>query len=385
MKLLFFQIKPTSYESYLYFSEALAAEFRKVGHETVFFRAAEEPLEAMERFRGQHFDAVIDFNSVLPKVTTEEDGFFLDTIDAPFFNVILDHPLYHHNMLKQELNNYHVLCLDVNHADYLKTYYPHLKSVHLFPMTGSPAEEEIPFEKKEISLLFTGSYTSPAEVRDAITKIPPFMQEQVNALIERIENDPSLTIEAAAKELFSDTIVTELFLLHMQAFFLADTYLRAAVRDRILHTIVSSGLPLTLCGNGYEKAPFYAEKKAVFLPEISFSETFALMARAKVTMNILPLFRNGVHDRIFSAMLNESAVLTDRSGWLTSHFKDCEQLFFYDYTKDALQTLPDRIASLLSSEDQLRSVAEAGKKEAFLRHTWEKRCETFLEILSAVS
>ena len=171
----------------------------------------------------------------------------------------------------------------------------------------------------------------------------------------------------------------------MQSFFLADTYLRAAARDRILQTLVSSGLPLTLCGNGYEKASFYGEKNAVFLPEISFPQTFSLMARAKVTLNILPLFRNGVHDRIFSAMLNGSAVLTDRSGWLDSHFKEHEQIFFYDGTGDALQTLPDRIALLLSSEDQLKSVAEAGKKEAFLHHTWEKRFEAFLDILSALS
>ena len=381
MKLLFFQIKPTSYESYLYFSEALAAEFQKAGHETVIFNAAKEPLESMERFRGERFDAVIDFNSVLPKVTTEDNTPFLNTIDAPFFNVLLDHPLYHHNVLKQDLNNYHVLCLDENHRSYLSTFYPHLKSVHLFPMTGSPAVPEIPYEKKDLPLLFTGSYTSPAEVLDAIKKIPDFMQEQIHMLIDRMEDDPALTIEAAAQELFSDTIVTELFPLHMQSFFLADTFLRASVRDRILHALVSSGLPLTLCGNGYEKAPFYGEKNAVFLPEVPFPETFPLMARAKMTLNILPLFKGGVHDRVFSAMLNGSAVLTDQSTWLSSHFRQNEQLFFYDYGKEALEALPDLIGSLLSSEDEIAAVAEAGKKEAFLRHTWEQRFLTLQKII----
>ena len=84
-------------------------------------------------------------------------------------------------------------------------------------------------------------------------------------------------------------------------------------------------------------------------------------------------------------MLNSSAVLTDRSTWLTSHFRDGEQLFFYDGTRDRLQTLPDQVSSLLSSEDRIRRVAAAGKKEAFLRHTWEKRCETLLKILNPLS
>ncbi len=385
MKVLFFQIKPTSYESYLYFSEALATEFRKAGHETIIFNAAKEPLASMERFRGMRFDAMIDFNSVLPKVTTEDNTPFLNTIDAPFFNVILDHPLYHHNILKQDLNNYHVLCLDENHRSYLRTCYPHLKSVHLFPMTGSPAVPEIPFEKKDLPLLFTGSYTSPAEVRDAISKIPDFMQEQIWSLIDRLEEDPALTIEAAARELFADTIVTELFPLHMQSFFLADTYLRASVRDRILNRLVSSGLPLTLCGNGYEKAPFYGKKNAVFLPEVPFPETFPLMARAKMTLNILPLFKNGVHDRVFSAMLNGSSVLTDKSSWLSTHFTSEQHLFFYENGKDALDTLPDRIALLLSSEDIVAAVAEAGKKEAFLHHTWEQRFQSLQKIILSLS
>ncbi len=381
MKLLFFQIRPTSYESYLYFSEALAAEFQKAGHETVFFNAAKEPLASMERFRGQHFDAVIDFNSVLPKVTTEDGTPFLNTIDAPFFNVILDHPLYHHNVLKQDLTNYHVLCLDENHCSYLKTCYPHLKSVHLLPMTGSPALPGIPFPKKDLPLLFTGSYTSPAEVREAISKIPDFMQEQISLIIDRMEEDPALTIEDTVRELFPDTIVTELFPLHMQSFFLADTYLRASVRDRILRRLVSSGLPVTLCGNGYKKASFYGEKNAVFLPEVPFPETFPLMARSKITLNILPLFKNGVHDRVFSAMLNGSAVLTDQSGWLSKHFTPEKHLFFYDSSKEALDTLPDRVASLLSSEEKLAAVAEAGKKEAFLHHTWEQRFQAFLSVI----
>ncbi len=381
MKLLFFQIKPTSYESYLYFSEALAAEFQKAGHETLFFNAAKEPLTSMERFRGQHFDAVIDFNSVLPKVTTEDGTPFLNTMDAPFFNVILDHPLYHHNVLKQDLNNYHVLCLDENHRSYLKACYPHLKSAHLFPMTGSRFIPEIPFQKKDIPLLFTGSYTSPAEVREAISKIPDFMQEQIWSLIDRMEEDPALTIEDAARSLFADTIVTELFPLHMQSFFLADTYLRSSVRDRILYRLVSSGLPVTLCGNGYEKAPFYGEKNAVFLPEVPFPETFPLMARSKITLNILPLFKCGVHDRVFSAMLNGSAVLTDPSGWLLRHFTPEKHLFFYEYGKEALDNLPDRVTSLLSSEEKLASVAEAGKKEASLRHTWEQRFRSLLSVI----
>ena len=63
---LFFQLKSACYDSYTYFSNALAKELCAMGHTVEFFSAAKEPLENMEKFIGRHFDAIIDFNSDLP-------------------------------------------------------------------------------------------------------------------------------------------------------------------------------------------------------------------------------------------------------------------------------------------------------------------------------
>lgn len=381
MKFLFFQLKTVSYDSYTYFSGQLAAGLRSHGHETVFFRAAEEPLTAMERFSGQTFDAVIDFNSDLPKVRMDDDRYFLDTIHAPFYDVILDHPLYHHDMLKQELTNFHVVCLDQNHRRYIRENYPHIRSVTVIPMTGSPALPEIPFPEKKPVLLFTGSYTSSAEVLAAIGQLPPFLQDDIRSIIRCMQSDPSLTMEDAVKNLFADTIVTELLPLHMQSFFLADTYLRAYYREEALRLLVSSGLPIRICGNGYEKALFFDKSSGIFIPECTFTETFTLMSQSMLCLNILPLFKNGVHDRIFSAMLNGSAVLSDGSEWISEHLRPGTELFLYRL--DTLDTLPELVHELLSDPVRLQTVADAGKKEAFLHHTWQERTLAFLSLFTA--
>lgn len=383
MRLLFFQLQQQSYESYTYFSESLAAEFRKNGHETCFFRAAEEPLQNMERFSGESFDAVIDFNSNLPKLRMEDHCYFLDTIQAPFFNVILDHPLYHHDSLKQDLTNYHVVCLDWNHKAYLEAYYPHIRSVNVIPMTGSAASPTVPFSDRRIPLLFTGSYTSPEEVLDALSHIPPFMQENVHALIELCTRNPKLPIEAAAQQLFQGTVVTELFPLHMQSFFLADTYLRAKTRHDLLQILLEAELPIRICGNGYEKAPFFNQSSGIFMQERPFSETFALMSQAKITLNLMPGFKAGAHDRIFSAMLNGSIALTDGSTWISRHLSPTKNVLLYSLSD--LPTLPVQIREALADEEMLRSVAEEGQKEAVRCHTWANRCLQLEQIISQFS
>lgn len=137
--ILILQLQGACYNSYTYFCDHIAARLRHLGYHVSIFSTAGEPPEALERFAGQSFGAVIDCNSAAPRITTDENGYFLDTIDAPFFNLLLDHPLYHHDSLKCTLKNYHVRCLDENHVAYVKKYYPHIQSAGLWTATGSPA------------------------------------------------------------------------------------------------------------------------------------------------------------------------------------------------------------------------------------------------------
>ena len=90
---LIFSIKPVCYNSYLYFADSLAKALRDCGAEIEFFSSAKEPLESMERLANQTFDAIFDFNSELPRVKMDDGSYFLDQIHAPFYDIILDHPL----------------------------------------------------------------------------------------------------------------------------------------------------------------------------------------------------------------------------------------------------------------------------------------------------
>ena len=85
-------------------------EYLELSHDDVDYDCLEDLLpEKEERSR---YDAILDINSKLPYLTLEDGSPFLDRLNAPFYNWIVDHPLYHHPGLSFPLKNYHVLAID---------------------------------------------------------------------------------------------------------------------------------------------------------------------------------------------------------------------------------------------------------------------------------
>lgn len=396
--ILILQLQGACYNSYTYFSDHIAARLRHLGYHVSIFSTAGEPLEALERFAGQSFDAVIDCNSAAPRITTDENGYFLDTIDAPFFNLLLDHPLYHHDSLKCTLKNYHVRCLDENHVAYVKKYYPHIQSTGLWTATGSPADDRscapsadnrtctpdapsgsglgthpspAPIKDRGIPVLFCATYTDPEDVQGAIRALPEFIQEDLHQLINALLSDPKLTIEGAVTMLGDslNVYLPEAMPLFVQGCFLADTYVRAHRRRALATAAARAGLPLHLIGADWDKLPLPTDSRVSIHGGVPYTKTFALMSDSRLTLNLMPEFKSGFHDRIFSAMLNGSVAVTDPSTRLLREFADGRELLFYDIMH--MDEGCERMRRALEKPHILQQIADAGLTAANERFTWE--------------
>lgn len=387
-KILILQLQGACYNSYTYFSGRIAHELRRLGHHVSVFSTAEKPLEELARFAGQSFDAVVDCNSAAPRITTDENGYFLDTIDAPFFNLLLDHPLYHHDSLKCTLKNYHVRCLDENHAAYVKKYYPHIQSTGLWTATGSSADEfshaadvrtdesspgahPAAIRDRGIPALFCATYTDPEDVQGAIRALPEFIQEDLNRLIDALLSDPKLTIEGAVTMLGDslNVYLPEAMPLFVQSCFLADTYVRAHRRRAFVNAAARAGLPVWLVGADWDKLPLPADSHVSIRGSVPYTETFALMADSRLTLNLMPEFKAGFHDRIFSAMLNGSVAVTDPSMRLLREFTDGRELLFYDVLH--MDAGCERLREVLEKPRMLQQIADAGLTAANEWFTWK--------------
>lgn len=374
MRFLIFEMKTVCYNSYLYFGDSLGEALTKLGHQVEYFKVDEDALDDLERYIGKSYDALIDFNSDLPQALMDDDSYFLDHVDAPFFDVILDHPLYHHDTLKHKLNNFHVVCLDSLHKAYIEKYYPHIKSVTVTPMTGELAfgHDSIDWDNWELrpyDILFSGTYTDPVRIETAINKMPEIISENVYTLIDMMKADSTMTIEAAvdilAENEFYEYINSDKPL-HTQTFYLADTYIRCLNRKKLVQALDRAGYEFHLFGALWEELNL---KHAELHREIPFNLTFTVFAKSKISVNIMPNFKAGSHDRVFSGQLNGAVSLTDSTTLLQCEYKDNQSILFYSL--DDIDAVTEKINSALSDPSNLKKIAQAGYDIASINHTWD--------------
>ena len=198
-----------------------------------------------------------------------------------------------------------------------------------------------------------------------------------------MQKNNSLTQEAALRFLtpsFEESeIIEETFPLHMQACFLCDSYLRARKREELLLFLAKKNVPLTLCGNGWRKSPLAHFSNVRIIDDISFWDTFLLFRKSKITLNLLPEFKNGTHDRIYSSILNHSLCLTDSSPLLESQLKDNRELIYYDTQNP--DRLTGQIFDLLSSPKRMEEISQNGYFCAKESHSWQSRAAYLLTLI----
>lgn len=404
MRILMFQNTMECYGSYFFFSERLALEMENCGIEVSRFR---EPLEnpaAWEHLDEVKYDAIIDVNSRLPKAKTEDGSYLLDCLQGPFYNYILDHPLYHHENLNIKLENYHVLCLDELHETYIRKHYPHIRSVLTLPLGGVKAGEtlggidartEASADAKtnaktnaytrDIPVLFTGTYMSPEEWMGVIDEMPDLMSKENKLIASYRKKHPKATPEEAFRYLLADMgtdMGREEFALHLHLQFGADMYIRSLHRHELLKSLAENGIPLTVCGPGYEKADWVKRENVTVISQQTFEDTIKLMSRAKIVVSLMAGFTKGCHDRVFNAMLNGAVCLSEKNIYMEENFQD--GISYIGFDKEKITEKKDAqivrtVKWLLENEQQREEIAAAGQVVAEKEHTFMVRTKHLLQ------
>ena len=97
------------------------------------------------------------------------------------------------------------------------------------------------------------------------------------------------------------------------------------------------------------------------------------IADAKISLNVMPWFKDGAHDRVFTAMLQHTLSLTDDSRYLREKFTDKKELVFYSLEKR--DELPELVRELLGKSKECMEIAERGYERAVWEHTWRQRAK----------
>jgi len=308
-----------------------------------------------------------------------EDGTpYLDKLNGPFFDYILDHPLFHYTGLSSGVRNLHALVLDEAQAAYVKAYYPKVASVHMLPLGATKALYEGDKES-ECRILFPGTYDSPEAVYEVVMASPEPLKGMMKRLIERRIKEPLVPMEEAFRKELADAgaeISPEQFALFMNSMYAVDAYVRDYFRKEALDRLLAERIPVTVMGEGWEKYSYKDERSLKRERSVPFGLSFERIAKAHILLNVSPIFNRGMHDRIPAGMANKTVVLTDENPYLASKFVQEREISFYSLER--MESLTAQAEHLLTKKELRAEIAEYAYRTFEAHHTWKHRAEQIL-------
>lgn len=380
-RILIFYSREICYLSSDFFAHQVGAAFEELGFETELCGLSGEADydRKLMPYLNREYRLVIDFNSLLPRMALDDGTFYTDHLNGPFFDWLLDHPLFHYNGLVTGAGNRRVLVLDEAQEHYVRQYHPNVRSVHTLPLGACESfcsAEKQPGKR----VLFLGTYDDPETVFELIREAPEPFCSAMQVLLERRLADPLLPMEEAFGEYLLEhgmELTGQQFALFMNTMYPVDCYVRDYFRKAAIDTLLSAGIPVTVTGEGWGNYCAPNEKMLVREKGVAFGLSFERIARERVLLNVSPMFNHGMHDRIPAGMANRTAVLTDWNPYLNRQFRDGEEIEFYSLTD--WNTLREKAGTLLEHNGLWEKKTEQGYQRFLERDTWKHRALQILQ------
>ncbi len=383
-------------DSFNFGTDQLAHILRTRGHEVFILdllgSPAEDPhsYEHFVQFQSEKVDLVITFDGL----GIREDLFIeiWDSHQAIVVDILLDPPLRFHPTFIKHPKNYLLFCCDMEHVEYVKRYFAQtVPYVAFMPHFGVMPEEDapvVPYAERKYDVLFTGTYYRYQDKLLEIERMFPKgsdMHRVYQQMFDNLIHNSDLSIEKAllyTLEQFGWSVSEEALKTMFRCAEFVDWAIRTYQRERVITVLAEAGQELYLLGKGWENYQGLRYPNVHRVDGwVTYGQTLSVTANAKISLNVMPWFKAGTHDRIFNALLQHSLPLTDPSTWLTEHFTDGVDIALYDLKE--LERLPGIISRWLEDEAGAEALVQRGFEKVRQSLTWRDCVEQILEAIRA--
>ena len=384
MKLLMFYRENLCYNTINFFSDRLADELKIIGYEIDFFDISpylrtQPDADTLRGMILKGYNVALAVNAVGQQDWNIDGENIYDIMDIPFIDYIVDHPLGHHVALRNGPQKYYVICMDRDHLCFISKYFPLVKKAYFLPLGGleQPTyNDDINFSDRRYDVVFTGTHESLVEIEDIIRGYTPGIRNLVISHIEYLLDHRDMSVEegldAVLKDMGIGPIPPAEYVNYAIATAVTNKYLKAYYREEVIRYLIETNIGLHIFGTGWEELKDEANGTVTLHEPVPYEKTSEIYNDSKIVLNIMPLFKNGSHDRIPSAMLSGSVVLTDHSKYIDEVFSDL--VLTFDISKP--WDLEGIIRNALAEEEKLEKMAERGRSFAKSRLTWKNvACE----------
>ncbi|MCI8669784.1 MAG: glycosyltransferase family 1 protein [Lachnospiraceae bacterium] len=319
-------------------------------------------------------------------VFLRDKGLFFDEYGIKCINIVVDHPFYYHKQLARLPKNYIQFCIDRTHLQYMKRYFPKVKTGGFLPLAGTEVlrkEGRLKAADRKMDIIFTGNYTPPETFNKQIDRLGREYSDFYHGIIDDLTANTDQTMEEVFERHIKADIpeATDKDLKKcMENMIFLDLYVRFYMRGKAVKTLADNGFKVHVFGSGFERIPYKKPENIIFGGRVKSIVCLRKLAKARVSLNVMPWFKDGAHDRVFSAALNGAVNLTDGSRYLHEIFSGAEDVCFYELGQ--MDRLPELAERLLSDYDLLDSMAERAYDTAKI-HTWAERTKVLERYISS--
>lgn len=387
-----------------YFSEQIARELERNGYETCFidYERMYESMDVMLHFLDREETALVTFNFIGLRgeavFQTESGRSIWQEENLPVLNILVDHPLYYHSCLKEAGERMRVFCVDREHVGYVRRFYPGVK-VEFLPLAGNElllsdgdgehgtyradVPEPVLYGQRTFDLVFAANYVSMGMLEEKVKALDDDYRIFYRRITEDLIADPAQSVDAVMERHIRNelgAVPEEQLCAAMSGMIWIDLFVRSYFREKVVRTLADAGIIVRVFGADWEK--IHCKKPQNVRTsggKVNSAACVQAMRDARIALNVMPWFKDGAHDRVFTAMLQGTAALTDDSRYLREECRDGENICFYSLR--ALEQLPDQVVSLLEDPVRMAELAERGYRMAEKRHRWKNRAGLLMQAL----
>ena len=303
------------------------------------------------------------------------------------YDFLLDHPRNYDDSLANPIQNLHVICLDQNHVDFVKRFYPKVKDVIYLPDSGVKECDVIkPFHERSIDVLYCGNCQNSHEAVVDVEYLPKNGMEMYDTAIGMIFDDPTLTAEQAVeryleeKDLEHGTETLYDLFVEKQVSRCIEDIVRREYKLMIMHALDMAGIKVDVYGTGWEDAEKPFSENIRVHKRVTPYECHKLMGDAKIDLSIMPWFKRGSSEKPFAGMMNGAVCVSDTSTYLEENYMDGIDIMLFDL--DHIEKAVQDIIWLLDNPKEAEIIAMNGHHHAMENDGTDARIRQLIAIMS---
>jgi spore maturation protein CgeB len=367
------------YNSKFHFSKKLQEALERQGVDVLYLNFTDRPFDE-KIFRSilvYEPDLTLSFNTILP----DKKGCYLwEYTHTPHLSIFVDPSIYY---LPLAQSRHHISsCVDELDVLWLQSkgiensfFLPHAIERDLH----HPPESERPYD-----IVLLGSSYDEQTTRDQAQKVlsPPLFKIYEKAL-KRTEEEAASAFEfVVEEELKKAGIEISYPGLHSLCSFV-DYTLRGKERVQLVRSFEGVNIHIF----GYSSHQDYktrswpelleSKNNVIYHPPVEYGKSLDILKQAKFSLNSMPFFKKGTHERIFASLAAGAVPITNRNLWLQEHFEDDKDLLAFNYQD--MGRLNEKVKALLTHPQSRNEMAQKGQTKTLSHHTWDERVATLLK------